>query len=57
MNDWCGYHWYIEINFPKARTALELEFYGKRRDENKIVLSAINRASLAIEAVILAEGK
>jgi hypothetical protein len=57
MNDWCGYHWYIEIEFPETRTALELEFYGEQRDESRLVLSAINRALLAIKEVTLAEGK
>jgi hypothetical protein len=46
----CFNDWYIEIEFPETRTALELEFYGERRDESRLVLSAINRA-------LLAEGK
>jgi hypothetical protein len=52
-----GFIWYIGVEFPETKTAFELEFYGERRDESRLVLSAINRASLAIEAVALAEGK
>jgi hypothetical protein len=57
MGDWCGYNWYIEIEFSETKTALELEFYGEQRDESKLILSAINRALLESETAILAEGK